>query len=144
MPRIRSRPPCPSCGTAMFMTRELKACTWYCGFCGFSAGRYQLYSRSERGRHKREYNGWREQERRRRLEYVWEIKAATPCADCGRSFHPVAMDFDHTSDNKVANISTMVMRPGTHSMQALVAEIAKCEIVCSNCHRIRTHERQLL
>lgn len=60
-----------------------------------------------------------------------------PCADCGQSYPPVVMDFDHLGD-KVANVSRLVT---AGSVKNLVAEIAKCEVVCSNCHRIRTWNR---
>jgi len=59
-----------------------------------------------------------------------------PCADCGNRYPSYVMDFDHLGDKKF-NISNMTAR----GMAQLQAEIAKCEVVCSNCHRIRTHER---
>lgn len=71
---------------------------------------------------------------------VWQIKSR-PCRDCGLSFHPVCMDFDHTSDNKIANVSMMVSNK--ESTQNILDEISKCDIVCSNCHRLRTFNRSL-
>ena len=62
-----------------------------------------------------------------------------PCTDCARRFPPCAMDFDHIKGEKVANVSQMVNR----KTQDLVDEIAKCEVVCSICHRIRTHNRRV-
>jgi hypothetical protein len=47
------------------------------------------------------------------------------------------MDFDHLGD-KIAEVSLMVPTYGTKS---LLAEVAKCDVVCANCHRIRTYER---
>jgi hypothetical protein len=47
------------------------------------------------------------------------------------------MDFDHLH-SKFKSISRLVSN-GMSS--ALEAEIAKCEVVCANCHRIRTHNR---
>lgn len=47
------------------------------------------------------------------------------------------MDFDHLSD-KTSSINKLVTNG---SMKKLLVEIAKCEIVCSNCHRSRTHAR---
>lgn len=60
-----------------------------------------------------------------------------PCADCGNSYPPYVMDFDHVRGDKIANIGEM----GTYSLETILAEIAKCDLVCSNCHRIRTHNR---
>lgn len=76
--------------------------------------------------------------RARRKELVDELKSK-PCMDCGGIFPPCVMDFDHRGeDDKIADICTMVTRRGT-SMKRLLEEIAKCDLVCSNCHRIRTH-----
>jgi hypothetical protein len=49
------------------------------------------------------------------------------------------MDFDHIGDDKTAAINKMVWRPVSEAR--LRAEIAKCEVVCANCHRERTHRR---
>lgn len=70
---------------------------------------------------------------------IQEIKQNSPCADCGENYPYWIMDFDHL-ENKSFNISALVRERGC-SMQALLDEIAKCEIVCSNCHRTRTHNR---
>lgn len=78
-------------------------------------------------------------ERKRGLRaFVSELKKL-PCTDCGNSFHPVAMDFDHTSNDKVRTVSDLV-KLGV-SKENLLKEIAKCDLVCSNCHRVRTWER---
>lgn len=61
-----------------------------------------------------------------------------PCTDCGNKFDPVCMDFDHIDDNKERNISTMV---GHNSWEHILIEIEKCELVCANCHRMRTKAR---
>jgi hypothetical protein len=64
-----------------------------------------------------------------------ELKATTPCFDCGRTYDPCQMDFDHTGDEiKVHNISRLVGR----STEALTLELHKCQLVCANCHRIRS------
>lgn len=70
--------------------------------------------------------------------YVDELKAATPCADCGQNFPPYVMDFDHLGD-KVDNVSVLLTK--ACGLEKIKAEIAKCEIVCANCHRERTHAR---
>jgi len=62
-----------------------------------------------------------------------------PCADCGRQYPPYVMDFDHR-DRTQKRFS--VGRGWEHSIQALLAEIAKCELVCANCHRERTFSRK--
>jgi len=68
---------------------------------------------------------------------ITALKAVTPCADCGGIFPAVCMDFDHMRD-KTGEISQLVKAGGWPRIQA---EIDKCEIVCANCHRIRTQKR---
>lgn len=63
-----------------------------------------------------------------------------PCRDCGDCFPPEAMDFDHVRGKKIASIAQMRSRAWT---QVLI-ELAKCELVCANCHRIRTWQRKQL
>lgn len=63
-----------------------------------------------------------------------------PCVDCGRRFPPSAMDFDHRdAGTKRVAVSRMIGRAGT---AAIMAEVAKCDIVCANCHRERTFCRR--
>lgn len=70
--------------------------------------------------------------------YFQQIKVGRGCTDCGFNAHPAALDFDHLPGAvKLYRICTMAgMR------RVLIdAEIAKCEVVCANCHRIRTVQR---
>lgn len=77
--------------------------------------------------------------RRRRLYDTVIVKEKDkPCADCGHSFPTCCMDFDHVRGKKSFDIASNV----TSSTEKLIAEIAKCDVVCANCHRIRTHNRQ--
>ena len=71
---------------------------------------------------------------------VNEIKSSG-CVDCGGIFHPVAMDFDHVRGTKKHTISWMVYH--NTGWDKIQKEIDKCEIRCSNCHRIKTYEEQL-
>ena len=66
-----------------------------------------------------------------------EIKQASGCVDCGER-NPIVLDFDHLKDKKY-NISRMIH--DGHSWASIKKEIKKCEVVCANCHRIRTHFR---
>lgn len=74
--------------------------------------------------------------RARAREFIIAIKRSTPCADCGGFFHPVCMDFDHVNGVKESALSVLVGRGATN--ERLMREIAKCELVCANCHRVRT------
>ena len=69
-----------------------------------------------------------------------EIKSG-PCADCGNRFETCCMDFDHKDgSSKLFNIGTMFAHH--YSMELIKEELAKCELVCANCHRIRTRNRR--
>lgn len=76
--------------------------------------------------------------RARVREAIAEYKRR-PCADCKQSFHPCVMDFDHVDGEKVQAVS----KCGTDgwSWERVMSEIEKCEVVCANCHRMRTHNR---
>jgi len=61
-----------------------------------------------------------------------------PCADCGNKYPPTCMDFDHRDPSqKEFNLGSEAIRE-MYSLEKLQAEIDKCDIVCANCHRIRT------
>jgi hypothetical protein len=65
---------------------------------------------------------------------------AAPCADCGDRFPPCAMDFDHpVGVDKIDVVTRLISK----SRQRMLAEAAKCDIVCANCHRRRTYVRKL-
>jgi hypothetical protein len=70
--------------------------------------------------------------------YLKEVKEKNPCMDCKISYPYYMMDFDHVRGTKQANVAKLI---DTLSKKKIDEEIAKCEIVCSNCHRIRTHDR---
>lgn len=66
-----------------------------------------------------------------------EIKQSSGCVDCGEKNH-IVLDFDHLRDKKY-NVSRMIH--DGFSWKAIMREVSKCEVVCANCHRIRTHFR---
>ncbi len=62
-----------------------------------------------------------------------------PCLDCGKSFPPYVMDFDHKEgEKKEKEVARMVA--GGWSLKNIQKEINKCDLVCANCHRIRTYK----
>jgi hypothetical protein len=69
---------------------------------------------------------------------VDEMKSV-PCMDCGGSFPPWVMDFDHVRGEKIGNVSAL-LNNGC-GWEKIKQEIDKCDIVCSNCHRMRTYSR---
>lgn len=83
-----------------------------------------------------------EYNRRQRQEaaaWYLELKKGRPCADCGGVFHPAAMQWDHPPGaEKVAHVAELYRGSRTRVLK----EIAKCELVCANCHAVRTYERR--
>jgi len=63
---------------------------------------------------------------------------AVPCTDCGGRFPPECMDFDHIRGQKLRQVGQMLMC----SELRIAEEIAKCEVVCANCHRTRSRKRR--
>jgi hypothetical protein len=53
--------------------------------------------------------------------------------DCGED-DIVVLQFDHQGD-KTANVARLMTMA---SITAIAAEIAKCQVVCANCHTRRT------
>jgi hypothetical protein len=72
-------------------------------------------------------------------KYIREYKERHPCADCKIQYPYYVMDFDHVRGKKQKNVMELVP---TLSKKKIDEEIAKCEVVCSNCHRARTHMRK--
>ena len=73
----------------------------------------------------------------RAREFVAALKHG-PCMDCGGRYHPWQMQFDHARGHKVRDVSAMA---GRNSLEAIRVEIAKCDLVCANCHADRTYRR---
>lgn len=68
------------------------------------------------------------------IKYVRAVKAS-PCADCGQSYPYYVMDLDHREpDKKYKGVASMMRFPTS----LVIAEVAKCDVVCANCHRERT------
>lgn len=62
-----------------------------------------------------------------------------PCADCGVKYPYYIMEFDHRPEEiKKFGVNK---GPGRHGTQKILDEIAKCDVVCANCHRKRSHQR---
>lgn len=75
-----------------------------------------------------------EDTRRKLAEYL----SCHPCVDCGETDIRI-LDFDHVRGKKSGDISRM-MNIGC-SRSTIEAEIAKCEVRCANCHRIRESKK---
>jgi hypothetical protein len=77
--------------------------------------------------------------RRDRAALVREMKEK-PCTDCGQTYPWYVMDFDHREGVDEQFDIAVAVRRGV-AVPRLLAEIEKCDLVCANCHRIRTARR---
>lgn len=120
-----------------------------CGVCKTSYSSNQFHKDSSRAngycRRCKYCDAKRVQQRaegrlRDRKELVRRFKDK-PCSDCCQVFPYYVLDFDHREgEEKLFNISNWQ----SHGLIALIDEIQKCDVVCANCHRIRTWGRSLL
>jgi transposase len=77
--------------------------------------------------------------RNAKRKVVQEFKTGKPCMDCNIEYPYYVMDFDHRPDEiKIFTIGIMYKHI---TMGDLLKEIAKCDLVCANCHRYRTWQR---
>lgn len=89
---------------------------------------------------KQKYLDKRQALRNNLMIIVDTIRANTPCTDCNTSYPAYVMDFDHLPQfDKVDSVIHLALRGATKKLEE---EIKKCEVVCSNCHRERTHKRK--
>lgn len=108
----------------------------YCKECTRQVDRDHYKKHAQRIKHqKRALNKKRYQDNKGKTD---KIKSETPCTDCGKLFHPCQMQFDHLKDKKF-NVSEIL---ANYTWETIEKEIAKCEVVCANCHCLRTHRRR--
>ena len=70
------------------------------------------------------------------MAFLLDFFAENPCLDCGEK-DPIVLEFDHLGD-KDFNIAKGIR---DRNWKTVLAEIAKCDVVCANCHRRRTARR---
>lgn len=100
------------------------------------AAKRRHYARNKE-RYKANALRWK-QSLRREVDRLKDI----PCADCGGRFPPECMDFDHLPEfEKSAEIGDLLKNGRINDLKV---ELQKCEVVCANCHRIRTRTRRAL
>ncbi len=130
---------CGKCGK----TKHLDEFAWssraankkqpYCRECSNKLGRQNYQDNKER------YFLQAKKRDKEMRDWLNEQKSV-PCVDCAGVFDPICMDFDHLPEHdKVMDISKMRRR--RMAWDKIKAEVAKCEVVCSNCHRLRSKQR---
>lgn len=130
---------CSKCGMVKpaeefnFRHRERGVRHSYCRECG------KALTRSHYRREKRSYLSRNLRAYAERRQMVVEAKSR-PCADCGIQYSYYVMDFDHR-DGRLKKFALNSVDRVTK--RAILREIEKCDVVCANCHRERTHRRRL-
>jgi hypothetical protein len=109
----------------------------HCISCGLEMGRswYERnkdYQKENAKKHGTEY-------RTVAHEYIWNYLLSHPCSSCGET-NPVVLEFHHVRGEKENDITHLVGRGS--SLDSLIAEIEKCDILCANCHRILTSKER--
>lgn len=71
--------------------------------------------------------------------WMASLKDGVPCTDCGGVFPVYVMHWDHLPEfEKVGDISVLV---ASRKRAVVLEELKKCELVCANCHVMRTVAR---
>ena len=83
---------------------------------------------------RRNNQNYREQAR----QYVFQYLLVHPCSSCGEP-DPRVLEFHHEG-NKESEVSRLMGRGA--SLDALKAEMAKCTVLCANCHRKLTSDER--
>jgi hypothetical protein len=100
---------------------------------------FKSYFRGRGARHREQVNASKRRRRAAARAHVQAILEASACVECGETDVEV-LDFDHVRGTKRAALSVLTYEG--YPSAVLDAEIAKCEVVCANCHRRRTGIRQ--
>lgn len=78
--------------------------------------------------------------RNRIRKYIQEVKQSQVCTDCKEDYPYWVLEFDHIADDKLFTIGKF--QDTTTDLEKIKQEIEKCEVVCANCHKNRTHMRR--
>jgi transposase len=74
------------------------------------------------------------------IEKLRSLKESFGCADCKEMYPHYVLEFDHLPEYEKSGIVSTIAR--RHSWEKALEEVKKCEIVCGNCHSIRTWNRK--
>lgn len=86
------------------------------------------------GLDEQQYRNWKRNSR------VMYTKLSAPCEDCNITWHPLVMTFDHEDR---AQKKYVISNLRTAHPETFDRELAKCAVVCRNCHQIREYLRDI-
>jgi hypothetical protein len=85
--------------------------------------------------------------RRRNAQVVGDVRiwldaylVSHPCVDCGID-DPRVLEFDHRDGVAKTAAVAQLARWG-YALRRVQEEVAKCDVRCANCHRVRTHRQR--
>lgn len=117
---------CSSC-------KETKSFDSYHNRGGSRKNEYQAKCKDCRNLESREY-------KRKTSNLVKRWKLRKGCANCGfKARHSVQLDIDHIIPKRKKTKDRQAINTGW-SRKRLKEELAKCQVLCANCHRLKTYE----
>lgn len=106
-----------------------RACRSAYGKGHYERNRASYIARAKARRHRERDSYW---------AWLMTYLQSHPCVDCGET-DPVVLHFDHRDRaEKLDTIGALLSRSG---WAVFLAEIAKCDVRCANCHRLRTAQQ---
>ncbi len=100
---------------------------------------YRLKNRERWLKYRAKWQRGDQKVKRAAIRELIGILKDVPCADCGKRYSRYVMDFDHVRGDKHFTIGRSQEHP---DLEAVAEEIAKCDVVCANCHREREFQRR--
>jgi hypothetical protein len=93
----------------------------------------KLYQRTHYKRKKQYYKDKAKDRKTELKKWFQDYRATLKCAHCPEN-HPACLDFHHSDPSKKERDVTKMVASGV-GMDRILEEIAKCIVLCSNCHR---------
>lgn len=128
---------CRACGevkpSVAFEVGSGRRLRWICAPCASLAQRVRYAADGSAARERSRIKG--AAVRAVRVPMVNAIKMERGCIDCGYNAHPAALHFDHRDPSTK---SFTIAKQLTCRLDRLMAEIAKCDVRCANCHAVRS------
>lgn len=128
---------CAKCGHWKQQSDFHDSRTGQFSYCKECRNAYDRRYYAERGRAARLERG----RARRRQAQSWlnSLKDGLPCTDCGQAFPAPIMHWDHLPGHqKIGAVSDLA---SSRTAALVLDELKKCELVCANCHSLRTARR---
>jgi hypothetical protein len=125
---------CGRCRKNLPLTSYARYGTGYQSYCRTCQKEYDAaWYRSNKARRRAKVRT----DRKAHVAWLNSLKEGIPCTDCGETFPPYVMEWDHLPEA----VKTLVLsdaRRAAFSKERILAELENCELVCANCHRERT------